>query len=255
MFYAGTDRNGDIIYRPHTLENVSRYMRSQGVQNAYNNGGLSATKATLLDRLTTLSDIRKNKERLQTTETYNTVYDKLSDRLFNIISAISDMQVISSNRFMNIDYAEQRLQDALAKKDPIAYLNREYGYDIAKDSDLAKEIKSFIGDVRKMPAKYFETKFDRPVMFNELAAVVAPNTMPEAMEKQLREAGLAIYKYDPNVEDSRREATLAATASEDIRFMIIGEKGAAELDRVEEATTRLDNLAVAREMEAAFAED
>lgn len=38
---------------------------------------------------------------------------------------------------------------------------------------------------------------------------------------------------------------------EDIRFRFIGEKGAANLDNAEEATTRLDNLAVAREMETA----
>ncbi|MDR3142355.1 MAG: hypothetical protein LBU37_11625 [Tannerellaceae bacterium] len=37
----------------------------------------------------------------------------------------------------------------------------------------------------------------------------------------------------------------------DIRFRFIGEKGAKALDKAEEATTRLDNLSVAREMEAA----
>ncbi len=36
-----------------------------------------------------------------------------------------------------------------------------------------------------------------------------------------------------------------------IRFRFVGEKGAANLDNVEEATTRLDNLAVAHEMETA----
>lgn len=41
---------------------------------------------------------------------------------------------------------------------------------------------------------------------------------------------------------------------EDTRFRFIGEEGAANLDRSEEATTRLDNLNVAREMENAFEE-
>ena len=40
----------------------------------------------------------------------------------------------------------------------------------------------------------------------------------------------------------------------DVRFMFLGEKGAANLDRAEEATTRLDNLAVARE-DQLFMED
>lgn len=38
------------------------------------------------------------------------------------------------------------------------------------------------------------------------------------------------------------------------RFQFVGEKGAANMDKAEEATTRLDNLAVAREMEQAFNE-
>lgn len=37
----------------------------------------------------------------------------------------------------------------------------------------------------------------------------------------------------------------------DIRFRFIGERGARNLDKAEEATTRLDNLAIAREMESA----
>ena len=39
------------------------------------------------------------------------------------------------------------------------------------------------------------------------------------------------------------------TTGEDIRYSLIGEQGAAALDMAEEATTRLDDLAVAREME------
>lgn len=38
----------------------------------------------------------------------------------------------------------------------------------------------------------------------------------------------------------------------DVRYRFIGEEGASKLDKTEEATTRLDNLNVAREMESAF---
>lgn len=42
-----------------------------------------------------------------------------------------------------------------------------------------------------------------------------------------------------------------STENDDIRFRFIGERGARNLDKAEEATTRLGNLAVAREMEGA----
>jgi hypothetical protein len=42
------------------------------------------------------------------------------------------------------------------------------------------------------------------------------------------------------------------TRSDDIRYQFIGEKGAANLDKAQEATTRMDNLRVAKEMERSY---
>ena len=251
VFFAGYTRSGDRIYKKNTLENVSRHMRQQGRVNAYDNGGLSATKSVLLERLTSLIQIRKNKSRLKGEAEYNKAYDVLRERLFNIISSLASMQEISSNQFMNIDYAESRLQEAMTKRNPIAYLNSEYGYEIASDGEFANELKSFMKDVKKMPAKYFETKFERPVYLNEFAAAVMPSTTKEEVKQAVAEAGLPIFEYDMSVEGARKEATLKATENGDIRFSLIGEKGASNLDKAQKATVRLDNLAVAREMEAA----
>ena len=249
VFFAGYTRSGDRIYKDNTLENVSRHMRLQGRTNAYDDHGLSATKSALLQRLTSLSQIRKNKARLQNESAYNKEYDALKDRLWSIISQLADMQEISSNQFMNVDYAESRLQEAITKRNPIAHLNKEYGYDIDPAGEYADELNSFIKDVQQMPAKYFETKFERPVYLNEFAAAVMPTTTSEDIKQAVSEAGLPIFEYDSEVEDSRKEATLKATEGEGIRFRILGEKGAVNLDKAEEATIRLDNLAIARQME------
>lgn len=58
-----------------------------------------------------------------------------------------------------------------------------------------------------------------------------------AERKRIRE------EYQRLKEQQQREV------SKDIRFRILGETGASNLDKAEEATTRLDNLAIAREME------
>ncbi len=65
--------------------------------------------------------------------------------------------------------------------------------------------------------------------FNEEEIVFAPN--------QVKSATGNIGVFDAN--------------NEDIRFRFIGERGATNLDKAEEATIRLDNLAIAREMEDA----
>ena len=56
---------------------------------------------------------------------------------------------------------------------------------------------------------------------------------------------------DANQIKSATENNGEYSESEDIRFKFIGERGAANLDKFEEATIRLDNLAIAREMEKA----
>lgn len=56
---------------------------------------------------------------------------------------------------------------------------------------------------------------------------------------------------DEKVDEEGNTILFREEGNPDTRFRFIGEQGAANLDRVEEATTRLDNLKVAREMESA----
>ena len=60
-----------------------------------------------------------------------------------------------------------------------------------------------------------------------------------------------IVVFEPSQIKSATDNTGEFSESGDIRFRFIGEKGAANLDKAEEATIRLDNLAVARQMEEA----
>ena len=224
--FAGYDRNGNRKYVPNTVENASRLMNKEADTNAYDQHGLNATKSSLLKRMTTLSDIRKAKHLLQGEEVYNETQKEMSDELFDIIHQLSDMKKISDNSFSNIDYAEARLQEAITKRDPIGYLNREYGYDIAKDGEYAAQLMNFIEKAKELPAKYFETKFKRPVGLSEFAIAVVPeNTSPDIVEA-LKNAGLDVRTYDNTGEmeaqnESRRQAVMDAVSSRnDILFHI-----------------------------------
>lgn len=58
--------------------------------------------------------------------------------------------------------------------------------------------------------------------------------------------------FEPNqIKSATDNVGTFDSSNNDIRFRFIGERGARNLDKAEEATTRLDNLNVAREMEAA----
>jgi len=224
QLFAGWTPDGNKRYVANTVQNASRLMNKESDTNAYDQNGLNATRSSLLKRMKSLSDIRKAKHLLQGKEAYDSTQKEMSDELFDIISQISDMQKISDNRYMNIDYAEARLQEAIAKRDPIGHLNKEYGYDIARDSELASQIMNFIEKAGSLPVKYFETKFKRPVGLEEFAVAVVPEkTSPEVIEA-LKKAGLDVRTYDNTGTEEQKNANRTAatmdavTGRDDIRF-------------------------------------
>ena len=75
----------------------------------------------------------------------------------------------------------------------------------------------------------------------------------DGIKTEENEASYAVFS--PNqIKSATDNVGTYDSRENDIRFMFAGEKGAVEADRVEEATTRMDNLAVARKMEADFKE-
>jgi len=61
----------------------------------------------------------------------------------------------------------------------------------------------------------------------------------------------AVVFYPEQIKSATDNVGTFDAANPDIRYQFVGEKGAASADRAEEATTRLDNLSVARKMEEA----
>lgn len=225
---VGWSPSGDRIMRKNTLENVSAYMRKQGKNASNDHWSNSEGKmlAKLAQNFATLEQIRANKHRLLSDVDATMEIRRRMNQAAQIFMDFSK----NSNLFLEEQSAYAYLEDILiGGMNPdkvVAEYNKATKRNISLSEEQKAELKELREDMNNIPVQYFETKFDRPVMFSEFAAVVAPNNMPEVIENQLREAGLNIYKYDPDVEGDRREQTLKATASDSIRFMFVGEKGA-----------------------------
>lgn len=261
--FAGYTPDGTRKYLPNTVKNASKLMNRNSDTNSYDQGGLNATKAGLLKKMMSLSDIRKNRDLLQDEETYGQRQEEMSNELFDIIGQISDLQKISDNQFSNIDYAEARLQDAITKRDPIAYLNKEYGYDIDKDSELASQIMNFVEEAQNLPAKYFETKFKRPVALDEFAVAVVPEGTSQEVVDALKKAGLDVRTYD-GTSENRQAVTLDAvrgrddimfqkggrTVNDDIRFRSLDPESDEVVDNAEVGTKPLSDKEKVAKLEA-----
>ena len=239
MLFDGYTRDGDRKYVPNTVENASRMMNREPEANSGGQTGFGASRAMLLEKMHTLADIRKQKGKLKgIDEDSEQLYKAASDEMFEVVKALSDMQKISDNPFSNVEYANARLNEALGKKDPIGYLNKEFGYKISKDGEFSRRLKSMVETLGNLPVKYFETKFRRPVRLNEFAVAVVPEKTSAEVVKALKDAGLDVRTYD-GTEEGRQKVTMDAVRDrDDVRFSL-GDKLSDPMGSVRGAVERV----------------
>ena len=139
-----------------------------------------------------------------------------------------------------------------------------YEYDASKEGDRSRAfdeaVKSsgkirfqFIGEKGAAEADHAEEVFANENVERSVRESRREKTDLTAEERELRDnlvermrkGGLDV------VTDSEEMQRVIDTENERTRNMFVGEKGATEADKAEEASTRLDNLSVARRMEEA----
>lgn len=246
VIFDGFTPSGNRRYVPNTLENVSKLMKKQG-RNGATGAAVSFQNfaARLMPSYGTLKDIR-SKKGLLTSDREK--FDKFREKWSNVFFELGmKCQPDATGTFD--DYGLARLSEAAMTSDPQAYLKKEYNVDFSdEDTKRLKEMVKVIKE--EHPAMYFETKFERPVRFDEFSAAVVPTTTKKEVKEALKNAGVSIFEYDEKSDADRSRAfNEAINSSDNIRFSLAGERGTAAADKAEERTARMDNLSVARKME------
>lgn len=213
VIFDGFTPSGNRRYVPNTLENVSRLMKKNGRNGATGLGtSFSNFAASVLKAKGTLNDIRKMKGNL-TSEHKNV--DKFREKWGNVFYELGNKLQPDATGFE--DYGLARLAEAATQKKPRKYIKDEYGIEMSDDD--VKKLDDMIRAIREnYPAMYFETKFERPVYFNEFTAAVVPNNIKPSTRKTLEDAGLKLFEYDPNMEGDRQRIFNEATREEGVRF-------------------------------------
>lgn len=246
VIFDGFTPSGNRRYVPNTLENVSKIMKKQG-RNGATGAAVSFQNfaARLMPSYGTLNDIRSKRDLLTSDREK---FDKFREKWSNVFFELGmKCQPDATGTFA--DYGLARLSEAAMTSDPQAYLKKEYNVDFS-DEDT-KRLKEMVKAIKEEhPAMYFETKFERPVSFDEFSAAVVPTTTKKEVKDVLKNAGVSIFEYDEKSDADRSRAfNEAINSSDNIRFSLAGERGAAAADKAEERTFRMDNLSVAKDME------
>ena len=226
VIFDGFTPSGNRRYVPNTLENVSKLMKKQG-RNGATGAAVSFQNfaARLMPSYGTLKDIRSKKDLLTSDREK---FDKFRDKWSSVFFELGNKcQPDSTSAFDS--YGMERLSEAAMTSDPQAYLKKEYNVDFS-DEDT-KRLKEMIKAIKEeYPAMYFETKFERPVRFDEFSAAVVPTTTKKEVKDALKNAGVSIFEYDEKSDTDRSRAfNEALNSSDNIRFSLAGERGAADM--------------------------
>lgn len=217
VIFDGFTPSGNRRYVPNTLENVSKIMKKQG-RNGATGAAVSFQNfaARLMPSYGTLKDIR-SKKGLLTSDREK--FDKFREKWSNVFYELGmKCQPDATGTFD--DYGLARLSEAAMTSDPQAYLKKEYNVDFS-DEDT-KRLKEMVKAIKEEhPAMYFETKFERPVRFDEFSAAVVPTTTKKEVKEALKNAGVSIFEYDEKSDADRSRAfNEAINSSDNIRFSL-----------------------------------
>lgn len=213
VLFKGYTPSGNRVYLPHTLENVSKMMRQQGLAGATGWGGsFSKFAAGLMKPVGTLNGIRQQKGKLTTNheeieafrEKWEKVYFDLGLKLNPDASSFDDTGLY-------------RVEEIATKPNSRSFAKREYGVELS-DEDV-RQLSDMVAAIRnEYPAVYFETKFERPVYLNEFAAAVVPDNASEDIVDAMNGAGIKVFTYKAGDETSRNEAVENASHINGVRF-------------------------------------
>ena len=210
--FRGYTPSGNRKYAPLTLSNISKVMKESGRAGSETlmGGSPHSLRGKMLPSYKTLESIKKNKGRLSDKETYERIRDEINNEYNELISTIRDIKGVDYNDAYYI------LEDALLKG--FDYAEREAGITI--DSNTKERISAFGKLLKESPVKYFETKFERPVMLNEFVAAVVPKDIDAELKNSLIDNGIAIEEYERGNEESRLYAIKRASNREDVKFSL-----------------------------------
>lgn len=251
MLYNGTTSSGKPKYIPNTIDNAVKLMKKQGVVGGYTAFGseLGVFIAKNSPEVNTLAAMKNAKDKLIPfgDERHNQIKDKITKEFLELSDEI---RVGSNNRYAFDDSGVSRMVELTDHKgNEKEYLKKAYNVEVS--DEWMNRYNKLLDTIKKdYKVFYFETKFMRPYGLDEFEKAIVPSDTPSDVIDALKKAGIDVSSYERGNAEDRQKVTMdAINSSDNIRFSLAGERGAAAADKAEERTIRMDNLSVAKDME------
>ena len=212
---SGNSRKWEELYDEVTLDNIVKAMQRQAARGGQGLFGGSIFGAAQKE-YPSIDEIRKEAKKV----IKNITNDEFEAQKNAITDRLSDVKIPGvGSSFSDIMDMAENIKDAVSQshtpKGIYRYLKEFYS---GMTMEAAEEIAGIVRDIQQMSSRYFESKPQRAVGFDEVRLAVVPVNTDAELISQLERQGIPVRTYERGNEEQRREIVANATEELDIRF-------------------------------------
>ena len=212
---SGTRKSFKQMHYAVTLENIVRAMNEAGAKAVGTFGGVSAVREEAVKNFSSVDEMHQNEGMLRTMD--QDEYKKMEGEYIDQIGKIAHrIMRTGDNSFIQADNAADAILDAVRTRKTAAGIEKalkSYGMNVYEG--VGNDILNLMHKISEMPTEYFEAKPQRAVGLDEIAMVVAPDTITNEQTKVLNENGIPLQTYEDGNEDARHQVI---EDLQDVRF-------------------------------------
>lgn len=215
---VGNRRTFRATHMDPTVQNIVKAMYLNHEEKGGEAGGATGLMAKASKEYKNLQEVRDDAGRLQTMPEEE--YSKLVEQLDAEIKDYTD-EIAKANNLSYTGYIKEALITAggeYAKNQSIQAIKRTFLKEagITLTDEQANAAKDLMDKAREIPTGYFEAKPARVVDFDEVAKIVAPDSLTSEQIKAIEDAGFEVVTYDGTEADRTR--VVNEIADDDVRF-------------------------------------
>lgn len=212
---SGNRKSFAQLHYPVTLENIVRAMNESGEKGVGTMVGAGAVREEAVKNFSTVDEMHQNEGMLQKISEED--YKKQEDGYISQIGSIAHkIARKDGNSFINDDNAANAILDAVRTRKSAAGIEKVLkSYNLNVYEGVGKDILNLMHEISEMPTEYFEAKPQRAVGLDEIAMVVAPDSITTAQRKTLDDRGIPYRTYKAGDEDARHDTI---EDLQDVRF-------------------------------------
>lgn len=216
---SGNRRSLEQRSYPYNLENIIKIMTKKATKGSEGNAfvGVGEIRGNASKKFKSIKDIKNSESKLVSSDEMLKIKDEINANYDRLTSELANYYT-HDNRWQGMENVAYALNEtAKSKVITKQVLENQLAEDFIENvpDDLLNETVDFINSLKDAPTEYFEAKPQRAIGFDEVQAIIIPNTTTRELKQQLQDAGLKYYEYDPNIEGDKQRVI---NQFEDLKF-------------------------------------